>query len=105
MPLRADGMPFRAFRSPGSRIAASVHLPEVSLPQWLVSDGGSSLTVARQLRFHTGFPWCPGKILASDAACGQAEVTRLATHRHREREAVRLQRQLEVGGREARPAS
>src|SRR5467141_4894198 len=29
VPLRADGSPFRAFRSPGSRIAAPIRLPEV----------------------------------------------------------------------------
>src|SRR5216683_1305972 len=75
-PLKADrqelpcrcartGSPFRALRSPGSRIAAPVRLPEVVLPQWLVSDGGSSLTVARQLRFCTGFPWCPARNVSS----------------------------------------
>src|SRR5438309_5587825 len=47
----------------------------------------------------TLFPYTTLFRSPSDAACGQAEVTRLATHRHREREAVRLQRQLEVGGR------
>src|SRR2546425_13174760 len=30
-------------------------------PQWRLSDGGSPLTVARQLRFRTGFPWYPQK--------------------------------------------
>jgi len=35
VPLRADGFAVRAFRSPGSRIAALVHLPEVD-PQWLL---------------------------------------------------------------------
>jgi hypothetical protein len=59
VPLRADGLPLRAFRSPGSRIAAPICLPEACGPQWRLSDGGSPLTVARQLRFRTGFPWCP----------------------------------------------
>ena len=63
MPLRADGSPLRAFRSPGLRIAAPARLPEVLSPQWRLSDGGSPLTVARQLRFRTGFPWCPAGIL------------------------------------------
>ena len=31
MPLRADGLPLRAFRSPGSRLAAPICLPEASL--------------------------------------------------------------------------
>jgi hypothetical protein len=64
VPLRADGLPLRAFRSPGSRLAAPICLPEACRPQWLLSDGGSPLTVARQLRFRTGFPWCPARILA-----------------------------------------
>src|SRR5216684_3356341 len=59
VPLRADGSPVWAFRSPGLRIAAPARLPEAFSPQWRLSDGGSPLTVARQLRFHTGFPWCP----------------------------------------------
>jgi hypothetical protein len=66
VPLRADGSPSRAFRSPGLRIAAPVRLPEVAffaLPQWLIPDGGSPLTVARQLRFCTGFPWCPVSVI------------------------------------------
>jgi hypothetical protein len=28
VPLRADGLPLRAFRSPGSRLAAPIYLPE-----------------------------------------------------------------------------
>jgi hypothetical protein len=28
VPLRADGLPLRAFRSPGSRLAAPICLPE-----------------------------------------------------------------------------
>jgi hypothetical protein len=63
VPLRADGLPLRAFRSPGSRLAAPICLPEAVKPQWRLSDGGSPLTVARQLRFRTGFPWCPTDIL------------------------------------------
>jgi hypothetical protein len=66
VPLRADGSPLWAFRSPGLRIAAPARLPEAS-PQWRLSDGGSPLTVARQLRFYTGFPWClAGKLNGSD---------------------------------------
>ena len=34
MPLRADGIALWAFRSPGSRIAASARLPEVLWTQW-----------------------------------------------------------------------
>ncbi len=64
MPLRADGSPIRAFRSPGLRLAAPICLPEVCQPQWRLSDGGSPLTVARQLRFRTGFPWCPAPMLS-----------------------------------------
>jgi hypothetical protein len=64
VPLRADRIANGAFRSPGSRIAAPVRLPEVALPQWHLPDGGSPLTVARQLRYFTGFPWCPAEILA-----------------------------------------
>jgi hypothetical protein len=64
VPLRADGLPLRAFRSPGLRLAAPICLPEAYRPQWRLSDGGSPLTVARQLRFHTGFPWCPAFILS-----------------------------------------
>src|SRR6266852_1749521 len=30
-------------------------------PQWRLSDWDSPLTVARQLRFRTGFPWYPQK--------------------------------------------
>ena len=62
VPLRADGSPVWAFRSPGLRIIAHVCLPE-ALPQWRLFDVGSSLTVARQLRFRTGFPWCPLEML------------------------------------------
>jgi hypothetical protein len=75
VPLRADGSPMRAFRSPGLRLAAPICLPEACQPQWRLSDGGSPLTVARQLRFRTGFPWCPAGILAlsmSGARGGQS---------------------------------
>ncbi len=67
MPLRADGSPVWAFRSPGLRIAANVLPSRGPVPQWRLSDGGSPLTVARQLRFCTGFPSCPLDMLA---ACG-----------------------------------
>src|SRR6266568_9192694 len=86
VPLRADGMPFRAFRSPGSRIAAPVRLPEIPLPQWLVSDGGSSLTVARQLRFRTGFPWCPARDVSSRD--DEASVEARASDRRHSRNAI-----------------
>ena len=51
MPLRADGMPFRAFRSPGSRIAAPIRLPEA-----LYLSGLSWTEAPRsQLRDSSGF--------------------------------------------------
>jgi hypothetical protein len=64
VPLRADGIAIEAFRSPGSRIAAPSPPSRGLRPQWHLPDGGSPLTVARQLRFRTGFPWCPAEILA-----------------------------------------
>src|SRR5438093_11281724 len=75
--------------------------PRCLLPQWLVGDGGSSLTVARQLRFRTGFPWCPARILAG----GQSEEAGLANDRHGEVEHVGPQREVEVARREAGPRS
>jgi hypothetical protein len=92
VPLRADGSPLRAFRSPGLRIAAPAGLPEALSPQWRLLDGGSPLTVARQLRFRTGFPWCPAGILAlwvAQAGGGETLVIRMSRHRHRKVEAVR----------------
>src|SRR5579859_2458858 len=79
-----------------------------SLPQWLDSDESSPLTVARQLRFHTGFPWCPARILARRpplVGAVQPVVARLARHRHGEVETVRLQGELEVGRGKAGPRS
>src|SRR6266446_1446722 len=64
VPLRADGSPVWAFRSPGLRIAAPSPPSRGPLPQWRFSGEGSPLTVARQLRFRTGFPWYPAGILA-----------------------------------------
>lgn len=63
MPFRADG-----FRLPGVQVSwladRRPRPPSRGLvPPVASSDGGSSLTVARQLRFLTGFPWCPTKIL------------------------------------------
>lgn len=67
MPLRADGSPVWVQVS-----WLADHRPHPPsrgpLPQWRLSDGGSPLTVARQLRFHTGFPWCPPEILLFTAA-------------------------------------
>jgi len=52
VPLRADGLPFRAFRSPGSRIAAPIRLPEA-----LYLSGLSWTEAPRsQLRDSSGFP-------------------------------------------------
>ena len=51
MPLRADGLPLRAFRSPGSRIAAPICLPEACRPQWL----GRTEAPRSQLRDSSGF--------------------------------------------------
>jgi hypothetical protein len=75
VPLRADGSPLRAFRSPGSRIAAPAPPSRGLWPQWRLSDGSSPLTVARQLRFRTGFPWCPARNLSASGElprCGRA---------------------------------
>jgi hypothetical protein len=113
VPFRADGFALRAFRSPGSRIAASVSPSQKSLPdfQWRCLDEGSPLTVARQLRLRTGFPWCPEEILAFCVFCdrlvgsGQLEVAGFARRGHREVEAVGGEGELEVGGREAGPSA
>src|SRR5260370_22517660 len=59
VPLRADGSPVWAFRSPGLRIAAPGPPSRGVSPQWRLSARGPPLTVARQLRFRTGFPWYP----------------------------------------------
>ena len=106
MPLRADGSPLRAFRSPGLRIAAPAGLPEASSPQWRLLDGGSPLTVARQLRFRTGFPWCPARILAvweGRAGSGEPQVRRLPRDGYGKVKAVGPKGQLQVGWREAWP--
>ena len=58
VPLRADGSPVWAFRSPGLRIAAPAHLPE-AFTSVVLLDEDSPFTVARQLRTLTGFPWYP----------------------------------------------
>src|ERR1700716_1049430 len=77
-------------------------LPEVLVGlQWRLLDGGSPLTVARQLRLRTGFPWCPGEILAfwvGLVGAGQGQVTGLARDGHREVETVRHEGELDVGG-------
>src|SRR4029077_15384737 len=75
-------------------------------PQWRLSDGGSPLTVARQLRFRTGFPWCPSGILAvrsSRAGRGESLVRPLARDPHREVKTVHGERQLDIRWRKARP--
>jgi hypothetical protein len=62
VPLRADGLPLRAFRSPGSRLAASICLPEV------VDLSGVCRTEAprSQLRDSSGFaPDSLGALLES----------------------------------------
>jgi hypothetical protein len=88
VPLRADGSPVWAFRSPGLRIAAPARLPETS-SQWRLSDGGSPLTVARQLRFRTGFPWCPARILSLRlSGGGETLVVGVRGYRHGKVEAV-----------------
>ena len=51
MPLRADGFASRAFRSPGSRIAASARLPESFDPVAFVSAEAPR----SQLRDSSGF--------------------------------------------------
>ena len=108
MPLRADGLPLRAFRSPGLRLAAPICLPE-ACPQWLLSDGGSPLTVARQLRFRTGFPWCPALILSLSSRgrrerC-EAQIRTMPFRRHGEVKPVSHEGQLEVGRRKSRPGA
>jgi hypothetical protein len=106
VPLRADGSPLWTFRSPGLRIAAPARLPEALSPQWRLSDGGSPLTVARQLRFRTGFPWCPARILAvwvSLAGGGKSQVIRVRCDRHGKVEAVRCKRQLQIAWWKAGP--
>ena len=112
MPFRADGFALRAFRSPGSRIAASVSPSQKSLSdlQWRCLDEGSPLTVARQLRLRTGFPWCPGEILACVfcdrmVGSGQLEVAGLACGGHGEVEAVGGEGELNIGGWEAGPSA
>jgi hypothetical protein len=107
VPLRADGSPCRAFRSPGLRIAAPARLPEVS-SQWRLSDGGSPLTVARQLRLCTGFPWCPAGILAFQrrlTGSSQSQIIRVLCGGHGKVKAVWRQGQLQIGWREARPGA
>src|SRR5207253_5385593 len=86
VPLRADGFAVWALRSPGSRITAPVRLPEVVYLSGLVSDGGSSLTVARQLRFRTGFPWCPARDVSSRD--DEASVEARASDRKHSRNAI-----------------
>src|SRR4029077_15916987 len=48
---------------------ADPHLrpPSRALTPWRYLGSGSSLTVARQLRHHTGFPWCPWRSYARSA--------------------------------------
>lgn len=50
MPLRADGSPLRAFRSPGLRIAAPARLPENQLSGVCRTEAPRS-----QLRDSSGF--------------------------------------------------
>src|SRR5437588_11551959 len=57
VPLRADG----CLRFGHSGLLACGSSPSPAFPgltQWRYSGSGSSLTVARQLRHLTGFPWC-----------------------------------------------
>src|SRR5438046_9364297 len=110
-PLKADRqeLPCRCARTGGAVAGVQVSwladrrlpsaFPRCLLPQWLVGDGGSSLTVARQLRFRTGFPWCPARILAG----AQSEVAGLANARPGEVEHVGRQREVEVARWEAGP--
>src|SRR6266567_1695193 len=51
VPLRADGSPMWAFRSPGLRIAAPVRLPGVDRPQWRCR----TVAPRSQLRDSSGF--------------------------------------------------
>src|SRR5690349_24626689 len=63
VPLRADGC--LRFGIQVSWLAdPHLRLPSRALTQWRYSGSGSSLTVARQLRHHTGFPWCPWRSYA-----------------------------------------
>src|SRR5690348_2587985 len=66
VPLRADGC--LRFGIQVSWLAdPHLRLPSRALTQWRYSGSGSSLTVARQLRHHTGFPWCPWRSYARSA--------------------------------------
>jgi hypothetical protein len=105
VPLRADGLPLRAFRSPGSRLAAPIGLPEASLSGVCRTEAPRS-----QLRDSSGLsPDSLGaliRILAGPMAHvggGQAQVGVDVGRRHCEVKPVRHQRQLEVGAWKAGP--
>jgi hypothetical protein len=103
VPLRADGSPCRAFRSPGSRIAAFVRLPEVL--ETSVAWSGRRLlahSCATAPASHR-IPLVPVEILR--ALGGKTHPALVGGRRHREIEAIGCEREVKVAPGEARPVT